>query len=175
MNKRIFVILLTAILLLISAFPVAAEANHTPFTGRCEIIKGGGDEMPNDPRNRYWQNKYGSVEHWRYQLWLLHCDWSDERLPEYLLTVDNWNMSWNDGRYIAVAHAKGYSSNVDGNITELWQATSREFLDWEWNYRAEVTMNGGGIYQGLLAKVTWRNVPDEEYYQIEGVLIEPGN
>src|SRR5512139_2949834 len=101
MNRRILVILLTAVLLIVSTFPVAAaEPQQIPITGTCWIVGMGGWDFPGDPEYRYWVAENGYTTHWRNQNWLLYCDYSDDRLDGYLLGSDNWNMVWNED-YIA--------------------------------------------------------------------------
>ena len=172
MNKHIFVILLTAILLFVSTFPATAEAKPVPITGTCVILKEGGYDMPHDPRFRYWENSSGSVAHIRYALFLLGCDFSDDRLDSYFLSVDNW-VFFSNGPFMGRDHALGYSSDEDGNPLDLWDITSDGYLDWEGNFTDHVVFKGRGPNQGLLANTTWTNI-DEITFHVEGELIDPG-
>lgn len=171
MNKRIFVILIGAVLILGVASPASAQENRTSFSGTCEMVP---DGIPEWPDFRIWENASGSVSHWRSAEYLLNCVWSDERLPEYFVSVDNWNMFSNNNSYVAVFHAKGFSSNEQGNKLDLWEGSSHGNLDLNWNFTAYGVWQGLGEYQGLLAKFTLTNSPLGDWYDVAGEIIGSG-
>ncbi len=172
MNKRLFVFLLTAILLVVSVFPVKAEAQRIPISGKLYIIAICDDvTIACAVDYRYWETRFGA--HWRNQVWLMYVDAGDSPLTGYTLGDDSWNL-FHNGPYWARNGGKSWSTDAQGNPTDLWESTSLGRTDWVGNQIVDVVSIGKGANQGLLAKFTLTPTTMLGVYDVTGELLIPG-
>jgi len=172
MNKTIRLIIAAFIIFGFLAAPAAAtaKAEKIPISGVCWIIGFSGDNI------RYWDTNNGS--HWRHALWLIQCEYNDPRLPQYILSDDNWNLRWDADGDVAHTHSASISTDDVGNPDNLWQghaeaqAVALTYEDDLWNLTIHAVMEGLGIYQGYLFTSTWQSTP-EGIYLVEGELLIP--
>jgi hypothetical protein len=166
MNKRIVVTLLTAILLVVSAFPATAQAQHIPITGTCTLLAMGGvfGGLQADPDYRLWET-HQQMLFWRHQTWGLYCDYSDDRLDGYVVTVNNGH----EVKSFNLTHAYTYTTDENWVSNDLWDGHSVGISE-----TTKTELNGHGIYQGFLFKSSLTGTEEWDVYAVEGELIVPG-
>ncbi len=102
------------------------------------------------------------------------CDFDDDRMDGYLISIDNWNVFTN-GPVFGRSFGIGYSSDAEGNKVDLWETAATGYMDWDMIQTIHVVHKGRGINQGLLANTTWRSSEAEfPFAYVEGVLIDSG-
>lgn len=177
-QKRVFLVLfLTIILLVVSAFPAAADAEKIVVYGTCELLAFAPFGIDPDPDYRYWTNPNNELfEHWRYQVILFYCDYisNADRLDGYLYAVDNWNVNPNEtSNFMSQTFSKGFVSDEFGNDLNLWEISGSGSYDSNWNFSEKFVFRGVGENQGLLAKLNMTG--SWPLYFVEGELLVPAN
>jgi hypothetical protein len=177
LNRRVILTgLLTAVLLVVLVFPASAEAEKKPINGTCILIAFPPyfGELEPSPNFRDWSKPDG-MEHWRNQVIFFTCDFNDNRLDGYFLSYDNWNVNPNEHSNFEARQfdSVGFLSDALGNDLGLWDSTGVGYTDAEGNWGVNSVFKGRGLYQGLLAKVTWSS-SEFPVYQLEGELLDPG-
>ena len=173
MNKRLIAsILLAAVLLVVSSFPAAAEAQKIQVSGTCELLYFVWDANPDF---RFWSKPDG-MEHWRNSLIMFYCEFEgDDRLDGFYFASDNWNTNPNEkSQFNARNFGGGYISDESGNDLGLWQWSGTSSYDANWTFHLSMTLKGRGIHRGLLAKLEM-TAGDWPYYIVQGELFEPSN
>lgn len=147
-----------------------------PVSGVCIIIKESGDGLPYDPNYRVWYKDDWSMGHWRHNLFLFDCDFTDDRLDGYQIVSDSWNfINTPNGEYLAITMGTSHSADVNGNPLDLWEASHNGRYDQDWNYTSHTIYKGRGIYQGLLVKfLVTSPVGAFPLVYFDGELLDPG-
>ena len=172
-KRSVILVMLTAVLLLVSAFPAAAQAQKIAFTGKCELLAFAPWGIDPDPNYRYWVTRDETMDHWRNQVILFYCDYTDDRLNGYFVASDNWNMFSNEhSAFEARTFTSGYVSDELGNDLGLWNESGVGWQISEDNFGVKMIFRGKGIYQGMQAKMVWTG--DYPWYYIQGELLVPG-
>jgi hypothetical protein len=170
MNKRYFVITITVLMLFVSVFSVSAKTSQTAFLGTCAFL-----DEPEQPDNyREWYTD-GNLWHQRNGSQVMYCEFSDDRLPNYVWLDVNWDVRFLESFPFLVGHDYGGLKLKDGYDGEvLWEGNYNGFFNEDGYSERLVILKGVGVNSGLKIKATANTDFTFSIVQFPGVLIDPG-